>query len=407
MRQIRHYETYFLNASHNVQMAIQLADPKYVPIFIEKLIKSCSGFHLKTDMKNLIYNGNNVEITALPHSISSTNDAVNWAVDYNSPHFDQSLATISANDSIIVINSNHLCCDGGFLKYILSHFNQDSQAAMFPRMIDDIFGEQMKRSPPASTHFENSDTLSRIPWEDNKRENPELNETTWTKQIYLIHPASHLKCFNKDTQKMHGLTESLWTGLSLTLSAMGNTFNGTVGSNTCVNLRQLLDQNSIDLSISNGYTRMNILAHNTKLNEKLSSVYRKLRKDFETKKENGSFFTALKLNMNGFPSDPNPGSFGQVTNIGPLKIVYPISDFSIRQSVFCRAAERCFSLLSYSKIDKSRNDVILNLRYAPTVTSLSTASKVAKSVEFFLTQIDENTSVGDALTQLKDFQNNT
>ena len=392
-------------------MALKFENSKIIPIFIEKLINSCSGFHIKTDYKNLIFTKDKVDIANLPKSINTPCEAAEWIVKNNPPKFVKSLSTIAANDQIIVINSNHLCCDGGFLSYILSHFNEDGKAAMFPRMIDDIFGKQLKEAPDPSTHFVNSDTLPRIKW----MKNPKIGKESLTDQVYFSHPAKELKCYNDKTKKLHELTESLWAGLSLTLSAMENKFNGVIGCNTCVNLRQMLNKKSIDLSISNGYTRMNIIAstyqdnktyQNEILNMKMGDIYKLLRKDFETKKKNGSFFTALKLNMLGFPEDPNPGSFGQVTNVGPLKINYPINDFWIQQSVFCKAAERCFSLLSYSKIDdqKGKNDVIFNLRYTPTVTPANVAKTVSQCVDFFLTEIDSQMKVKEALKELSDFQ---
>lgn len=270
------------------------------------------------------------------------------------------------------------------------------RAAMFPQMIDHVFAQQLSKAPPPETHFDNSESLSRIPWIRNKS----VKETDLTSQIVFRRRASELQVFDKKTGKCRGLTESLWASLSLTLSAMSNNFCG-VGSNTCVNLRQLLNHDSIDLSISNGYTRMNILAKDATREMPLRDVFRLLRRDFETKKENGSFFTALKLNLVGFPADPNPGSFGQVTNIGPLRLKYPITDLWIQQSVFCRAAERCFSLLSFSLIDPPRNDVAFALRYAPSVTAESEASKVARGVDFVMTSVPLDTPVGDVIRQVQ------
>ena len=400
-RPLRQFEKYFINASHNVQMALKLASKEYVEQVVPKFVNACAGFHLKSDGKRLIYTGPSFKVAKLPSSITSTEEAAHWIVENAAPDFSQSLSTIACNDSIVVMNSNHLCCDGGFLTYMLEKCaaKEMGHAAMFPQMIDHVFAKQLAAAPPPETHFDNSESLSRIPWNRDSA----VKETDLTSQVVFRRKASDLQVFDRATGKVRGLTESLWTSLSLTLSAMSNTFHG-IGSNTCVNLRQMLNHESIDLSISNSYTRLNILAKGVTPNMTLSDAFRLLRKDFETKKSNGSFFTALKLNLVGFPADPNPGSFGQVTNVGPLKLHHPITDIWIQQSVFCRAAERCFSLLSFSVIDPPRNDIVCALRYAPSVTPLRDAVKVAKSVEYIMTSIPTTTPISEVIAAAQKIQ---
>lgn len=102
------------------------------------------------------------------------------ALNFTSP-YDKTFVSIAYNEEnkIIVLNTNHRFCDGGFFKFLMSCYTDHiapKEIPHFPRFTSDVFREQIKKVP-AMIPFVNDENMTRI---------------------HNIRPNNHIKCIAKN-----------------------------------------------------------------------------------------------------------------------------------------------------------------------------------------------------------------
>lgn len=116
-RALKGVELFFSNPSYqeNLLLGIKFEDPKQVLKAAENFKKIFSGFRLKIVDGHFVTKENQeIPIHKIPNWIQDCRSANCWVFDNHTLPINEGLATMAANDSILVINSSHTLSDGGY-----------------------------------------------------------------------------------------------------------------------------------------------------------------------------------------------------------------------------------------------------------------------------------------------------
>jgi hypothetical protein len=105
-----------------------------------------------------------------------------------------------------------------------------------------------------------------------------------------------------------------------------------------------------------------------------------------------------------FAGPPLKGLGLNVTNIGPLRIKWPIVDAWASIRIAESFASGSLSITAFSVTGKRRNDLAMRLRYGDGVFGDDEAATMAKSIGHFVRHIRLDRNVQSALDELREIQ---
>ena len=120
-----------------MQFAIEVNHPSELKPFLEKIINATSGLFIKTDGYNLISNNVSkdcIKIQKIPKGIKTLQGCCDWLYNSLTPNTDHALASIAADDTRIVVNSNHALTDGGYYAQLLQDIQDPSADHLFKKI---------------------------------------------------------------------------------------------------------------------------------------------------------------------------------------------------------------------------------------------------------------------------------
>ncbi|KAK8835782.1 hypothetical protein M9Y10_040604 [Tritrichomonas musculus] len=412
-------EQVFVNRANNVfiQFAMEVEHPKYLPIVLEKVKNSLSGLYTKTDGFNFLSNfkdPSTVTIHKIPKEIKTLTDCCDWIYKAYTPNVDYSLASIAADDTRIVINSNHSISDGGFFNCLLENIQDPTsnwpfeQQASIPKDVrNDLFKEEFDKIQKKFEGKNGYDSILK-----NKLTHFDLQEVVDLPDAYNVIPtpfrailkAKELSPFiyDKSSQKVKHLTEFLWTGLCLSICAKNGRF-GPIGVGTCMDFRRLLPKEKIDRSFGNCFTNFFVTVKDASPKMTINEICSSFRDSFNIVKQNNSFFKDFLFPPDfAFPKCP----ISYVSNVGPNRIKTPIKDFYAQCTSTEIGIRPAFLVTSYSKLKKENdmNDVVICMRTSPRVVGRKVSSDVFETYLHFLKNVDPRMKSGDVLDELIHFQ---
>ncbi|OHT11394.1 hypothetical protein TRFO_19205 [Tritrichomonas foetus] len=475
-RPLDDFDKYFISDSalEMVQLAIEVKHPKFVNSVLNTLTKNAIGLHIKTDGVNLIREEGNlinqnsqlapINVLKIPENQKNKNcdELCEWMYETHQPDFSKSLATIAADDHRVVLNSSHMCADGGYLLYLLNkcmsdlekthsnssfnesshknnndnklNYNSDENDFYLPGSVSELMKDELEEAK--NSKLEISDDLTYTPLNlfekqssrrsdqscklDSERAselNHDVDIESFSRRImeaaknakkttYISNKsdASTFQCYDKNSKTLKGLSEYIWTGLSLIMCARNGKI-GPIGINTCVDFRRFTNkyQNNEKL-FCNSFTCINVVSEK-KVNENMTieEVAHEMRKNFDyLMKNKGVFVNYYRDPTKHFK--PN-FIFPHISNMGPIKFKDPIADFCMAQRMNEEAASGALAILSYSKCGNGINEVNNRLLYSPSFINEKDGHMLIDALMFFLHEIPIQTKVGDALKQLIHFQN--
>ena len=130
------YEQHFTDQINRVynQFAIEVENPKDLQPILQKMLKATAGLYIKSDGFNLLNNfhdKNAITIHKIPKNVKTLENCCDWIYKTYTPNIDYSLASIAADETRIVINSNHAICDGGYFVTLLHDLQDPSSDYKF------------------------------------------------------------------------------------------------------------------------------------------------------------------------------------------------------------------------------------------------------------------------------------
>lgn len=401
-----------------LQFAIEVNHPSELQPFLEKIINSTAGLFVKTDGFNLLRNNvtkDSVKVHKIPKSIKTLQGCCDWLYNNLTPNNDHALASIAADETRVVVNSNHALTDGGYYAQLLQDI-QDPNADNLFKNVAPIPGDlrndllknefdQFLKDKAKYAHnwpsFKNSD-LTFL----NLQECVDLPDRS-----KLVPPRlqTEMKCnelspfiFDRKTGKTNHMSDYLWLGICLSMNAKNGKF-GSIGVDTCMDFRRILPKSKINHSFGNAFTNFTLCVENPNPKMTIGDICKQFRKNFNLIRANDWFYKEYLFPLEVFRENC---SVCHVSNVGKLSIKDPLKDFYLQVTSKENALRPFAQVTSYckGKVETGLNDFILHFRYSPVIMSYKTAKDIFDTYVYFLKNVDPSKKSGDVLDELIHFQ---
>ncbi|OHT06705.1 hypothetical protein TRFO_25165 [Tritrichomonas foetus] len=413
LRSLEGIENRFANplSSDLIEFAIKLDNPKSLSKVLNNFQKVFMGLRLKV-IDQHYHEAPQAQVIKLPQYIQSVRTACDWMFKNHSLPIDQRLASIAANDSIVVINTNHNCGDSGFILKALKHCLDDdlgftdhkcpiSESAGFKNEIE----RAEKVKPPIFPYNECTSIVydKNDPHFDTDNLPPEVIETAI--------PAEQLACYDFKLKRPKGLTEHIWIATTINLAAMALKTRGKqhLALPIIIDERKFADDpKKIDWSYTNCVTAAHIRAC-PKDNDTIQDIGKQFRKDLERIGKDGYFYW---INNGNFSGNPYHG-YAMSSSIGAINIKKPIIDFHIQSRPMCSPEVKIspdmmaggLNIFSYSLVTPTKNVFYPTMNSIPSTTTQKVKHALHQGFLHFMKDIPVDTKYNEALAELENFQN--
>ena len=403
MLNLRGFDQQFIEGNNIIKLALKLKDPSYVGPTIEKIRKYAVGTRLKYENGKIVPITYEVPAVRLPDNFKSLREACEYMSFHHTYQPNQVLGNIGANKDTVILNINHVACDGEMMIELFDAI-RDNRETDTPQKIVSVYDRYKEELANAKEYLEPGTfdpNVTRITPKDKGF----LYGSMFREKVYFNMPTDHLKCYNKKTGKVHMLTDSYHAQIILAMSAYEGTFKRQ-GIVTAVNLRQFLKEKQ---SFENccQISTVSVHAHATP-ESTVAEMMNMLRDDLNNiLKKNIHFGFYRNFEKTPDPKKLIPGTLINFSNAGKFVIKGPIVDDAYADlSVFPNPSP--ISTISHIAVideEKGRNEVLSTLGYQTSMISRREAQMILNSVKFGLTNIEpEKTTCKKALEMHKQYQ---
>ncbi|KAH0788072.1 hypothetical protein GPJ56_007903 [Histomonas meleagridis] len=393
------WESYFVGAKVYLQMALKCKDASLVEPTLQKMSKCVLGLHSKIVGNNkMLTQKQEVPVCAIPDNLNLV-DACQYMYDNHTRPMDQTLATLGANKDTIVLNASHIVADGAYLLYLFNALRYDSKLNIPNEItpVDIAFRDQIQSSTVRSKFNITDPDLARY----NSKDPTFLNLCDVSHQNVLQSSIKDFKCYSNG--KVHGLTDSLWANILLTIAAINGDFDHRAISTT-INLRPYRE--FVDFGIACAFSSLTVTADADK-NTTVGEFMKRLRSNFTTQINAGNHFGYLKGIENGISNDgidELTGAALELSHVGRFQVGGPFSDVSIGCTTKHQSIYGLYSFVSYSVEDENgRNDLVSKIRHDPCQVTDEDAFLYGRTIHHALKTIDPKIKCGDAIEILKEY----
>lgn len=398
IRSIRGWDKAFYDGQIMMCLVLKFKNPKDVAPVAEMLSRKVLAFQCGTDGHILYKNPQRVPIYDLPH-FDDKEELSHYMLKHHSRPYKLALGALGVSDDAIAFNANHMLADGGYFKFIIDEISNGRDTPLvsdIPNSAEYLFSKKMEEAPdtiyPGDYDMKLTNFLS--------KDTEELNTDRFAHLIITDFPASSLKCYNKDTKKIKGLTEAIFSNFYATAVAYNE--NGyKCGLETCVDLRRY--SNSHTWNDASVFSMMPIWT-NVSPSDTLGQVGKKIRGGLNDGLNKGYSFSYLKAL---FEEKKGPGFRGNrlgTSNVGPIKVGGPLVDAYLGYSEISTAMPHIISITTWSIIGNGRNDITFRMKYNTDKVSTREAQMVSDCTIWGMQNIDPNLPLEKAIDELKGFQ---
>lgn len=388
-------------SSEFVELAVKFSDPKFIPKALENFKKIFYGQKLKV-INNAFYKApGDTKVARLPSWVTDCPTACQWIYDNHHKPIEETLCTIAANDSIVVVNSNHNAADSSFLIRAMDRCLDDDVGEIpeVPYVMSKAYKEQIEegmRTAPeiysykVCTHFTFDTTDPAL-----------MPKGTLVSYIKDEFPASQLQCYDHKKKRPVNLSAVLFTSVALACSSFEKVLPPRFALPFVIDLKRFLkDPSKVDWSYNNHVSTPNIhyeISPNITINE----AYQRFLENLKQQEKDGSYFKATKMEY--YSADTNK-IFGNLSNIGPIRFKKPITDFYIKSTNDGVGVDNQICLLTYSRVNETNNILTNQVRYTKSTVTQKTANIFNDMLRHIMTKIPQDTKLGDAFKELREFQ---
>lgn len=355
------------------------------------------------------------------------------------PPTDVALGSIAINEEnkIIVLNANHRLCDGGFFKFLMNNYisgNWPKDSPKFPRFTSDLFNDRISKSPkvlsllndPTVTRIHNIEPMHDIKLlpnnistrvfkdvyhPDSKDYNfagniidSSTNQKRYMNNVEIVIPAKNYKTYNPKTNAPSHLTEYLWLSQFLVGSALNGKPFTSFKIKTVNDLRRYLPNPGFVDCYHCSVTAPSVPS--ISLDDKLSTIGRKLRKDLFNMMDAGINFSVLKS-----PVDQEKIITGidfGITGVGAIRIKKPIVDAHL--SFLANATQIgnvsnyigsiFLSTVSAFNLSTHENNIVSKVSYNPNLFSEKDIKTYMERIRYILTNVSLDETVGNVFDKV-------
>jgi hypothetical protein len=394
-RALSGYEKIFISTNELVQFSVNLCHPRYVSSTVDLLQRAITGFHLRTEGSQLIYDNSPLSVSALPSSITNPRTAATWIDQNLRLPFTTRLASIAANDTTVAVSVSHLCADGAFFTRLLDSIiaQRIENSPVFPTPIEQVFAREL--SDPTlsvSQHISDIPRIATVPFSRSVPSLPDsvrcgyfVDESPFSEFIHTAKPGS---------------TESLWTAMTLGFASFSGTLD-RVGCSTLLNLRPYMNPSDVNLSIGNNFVCLCIIPKKFNPKMTVAQMAAEMRKDLTEKRKAKAYFPSLKASLAGFVVPDNRTALAELSHLGNLRITEPVHDMWIQQTMRSKEIQGLMSLITWTTSGDVPSKLIARLQYCPTVMTEKDAKIVFELIVHGLKKIPDDVTVQDAFDELQ------
>lgn len=401
-------EKWFYDSQMNTHIGFEFETPDFVPTAIQRLRERILGLHLRCDETKIYSTDEKINVNEIPEMCNTAGKATRWVIDNKMPNPKERLATISANQNCVVMSMNHMIADGTLLLQTIHNIGKDFKTVLpkLPIAPDTTFENDirdlMNNEQFKSTLYDASNYTRIYPKNSDFLHNPQTCPTFKhpVETIEYRVPTSELQCYNRDTDKVHNLTEALLNSLLLSSVAYNGKWTGPLVAYSCVNLRQYLTKPQIrNPGICCHFSDVTVEA-----DAPMDAPIKELTKRFKfTLKERIKQKECL-VHIGDLAPQPNKGlqlelsNVGQVTWSRPVKNVY----FQVGCGKFGRPMT--MNLFCHSMIQESFNNIEMKLQFPTNQITWKEADIIGRSVGFGLRTISDKMTVREVIEALEGYQ---
>ena len=399
IRDISPIEKIFIPGNTCVQLALKLKSPKLVDPILEKMSKYVLGFHTKIIDDKLVTERQEIPVFKLPNNFKNLQDACYYMNENHYRPLSDALASVAANKDTIVLNINHIASDGGFMVNLYNALKEDKEFDIPQAMIEEekTFHDEIEKATYIPPFVTIDPALTRIKPKDKEY----LTNDPMMHHFLMKTDAKNLKVYDPKTKKVKGLTDALWAFIILSASAHNGEFTNK-GCSTCVDLRRFIKNPSF--ANCNDFANLSVSCEATK-DTTIIEMMKRLRADFNKKLNAGDVFGYVKGLRGGKPLGLSMDGLSlELSNVGRFTLGGPFKDMWINLTLRSYTSPTSTSFLNFSIDGNGRNTIYTKMRYPPQSLSDREARSIALSVQHGITNIDLNTTCGEAIDILTDFQ---
>ena len=406
-KKLNSFQKIFINTNEKIQFAVEVNDPKYVPIIIKNLKSSITAFNLRKEEDHFVYDERPIHIYEIPKSIKSSQEACSFISKIDFDYKDR-FAIIAANDNHIAINVSHLICDGGFFVDLFGKLLKQEPVrlkSVFPITTEEVFPNECNKVDEKTIlrHKKSFEYLTSLRWSPGYEESlKKVDDKTTAKFVPIIVKVKDAMFW----KNKFGLTETYWIGLTLSMMAMNGKLDEAFGVSTCVDLRNKMSQESKNPSISQNFSSANIIAKGVSPNITVRDLGKLMREDLQLKQNDGTLFASYKsLFITGqYESNLQPFGYAELSNIGRFPCTGPIVDMWVQNSIKSSNVLSSTTLIAFSKDYHGENTIVAGFQQPIGTISEEDTKVITKSIEHFMTKMPVDITLQEAFNELKHFQ---
>ena len=402
LRKITPLEKLYQDNNIMVQFGLRVSNPSKIPEIIGKLQKYVIGINVRAEGNNYVKTTESHTVFNLPQFPSLIDTAFYMAKHHTLP-FNQSLASIGANKDTVILNANHVCCDGEMMLKLVDMLQNNVTDDNIPEIFDtfndtwkDVFPEARKFAKPL-------EGFTRVIPKDKRKLSLDGN----TRQVSVESKATNLKCYDKVGKTIRSYHNHLWTSVILSSFAFNNKKFGDACLANIVGTRKFLKTQS--LAKANQFSSVPVRGICTP-NMSVKDFAQTMRRDFDQQHKVPNVFAYIAdyppppLPDDYEPPPKPPGVLIELSNIGKAKLKQPFVDFSASLTMNSATALDAIALYSYSVESEARNHVVNTLRYCSETFSDEDANIFINSIKFSFENIDFDMTCKEAVDEIYNFQ---
>jgi hypothetical protein len=207
------------------------------------------------------------------------------------------------------------------------------------------------------------------------------------------------QCFDSHHQKFKDTTDYCWLGLFLASAVHSGVLPSFAGIATCVDLRPRIEK-PVDYCHLKTFSVLNART-DISPSMTLREAGRQLRSDLRRRESEFEDIARLKYCGKVLTGPRIEGLCMDVTNMGALKIKWPIVDAWASIQIGREFAAISLALMSFSVMGEGKNDLVWRLRFADSVFGEDEAFEMAKSMNHFVRHISLDRTVQSAFEELQ------
>jgi hypothetical protein len=301
----------------------------------------------------------------------------------------------------VVLNVSHSISDGGYLKFLTEQLFEPVPASLpkVPPTLEQLFEEEYCAAPDIALPPPYDPVLNRISTHHSSLQ----PASPWCKFETLRFRGDDIQCFDPKLKKFNDTTDYIWLAFLLASCVHRGSLTDFAGISTCVDLRARLKKSPSGYAILKFFSVLN--AHTvTSPAMTLREIGRRMRADMRRRESELEDIARMKYCERVCAGPAFPGLTLGITNMGPLRIRWPIADAWAEVRVARGFAETMMTVMGFSVMGERKNVLVVRLRFADSKFGEDEAFEMAKSMGHVMRNISlERTlkSAFDELIQIK------